>query len=405
MIKDFLKIAWENLTNRKMRSWLTVLGVIIGIATVVALISIGQGLQHTVEQQFQKIGADKLMVQARTGNYGPPGTTSGSNTLTKKDYDIVKRSSGVDSVAPRLMRQARVEFNKKSVYTFAVGFAMDESFNMLQETGQFDIDRGRILKEGDKYKVVVGSDFAKETTFGKAVQVNDKITVNGDEFTVIGILKSQGNPGSGSAIYMTLDQMRVSFNEPEIISMMTVKVKSGLDINTVAENIKKDLRRSRNVKEGKEDFSVESPQKAFESYLTILNVVELLLVGLASISLIVGGVGIANTMYTAVLERRREIGIMKAVGAKNSDILQIFLIESALVGLVGGVIGLLIGMGIGKLIEFVLSQVLGSGFFTSYFPWYLIVGSLLFAIITGTISGTLPARQASSLNPVDALRS
>jgi putative ABC transport system permease protein len=198
--------------------------------------------------------------------------------------------------------------------------------------------------------------------------------------------------------------MRISFNEPTQISVMLAQVKTGEDINVVAENIKRDLRRSRGVKENKEDFSVESPQKAFESYLAILSVVEVLLVGLASISILVGAVGIANTMYTAVLERRREIGVMKAIGAKNSDILQIFIIESAIVGLTGGVIGLVIGMGIGKLIELVLAQVLGTGFFTAYFPWYLTVGALVFAVVIGTVSGILPARQAAAMNPVDALR-
>jgi putative ABC transport system permease protein len=302
------------------------------------------------------------------------------------------------------MREAKIEFNKKTAFTFVVGLAMDDSYKMIEETGLMDISEGRELKPGDKFKVVVGDDFSKETTFGKQVQLNDKILINGEEFTVIGILKPAGNPGSGSAVYITLDQMRISFNEPSVISMMSVKIKPGTDINAVADNIMKDLRRSRDVKEGKEDFSVQSPQKTFESYLSILNVINLLLIGLASISLIVGAVGIANTMYTAVLERTREIGIMKSVGAKNSDILKIFLIESALVGLAGGIIGLLIGMGIGKLIELVLTQLLGSGFFTAYFPWYLTMGSLAFAVIIGTISGILPAKQAASLSPVEALR-
>jgi len=133
-------------------------------------------------------------------------------------------------------------------------------------------------------------------------------------------------------------------------------------------------------------------------------VITVLLVGLASISLLVGAIGIANTMYTAVLERTREIGVMKAIGAKNSDILTIFLIESSLIGLIGGIIGMILGVLISKAAEIVIGQFLGPGFFMVFLPWWLLLGAAMFALIVGAISGVMPARAAAGMNPVDALR-
>jgi putative ABC transport system permease protein len=183
-----------------------------------------------------------------------------------------------------------------------------------------------------------------------------------------------------------------------------VKIYNAQEMDNVIEQIKHDLRRHRGVKEGKEDFTVQSTKQYIESFLVVFNVITVLLVGLASISLVVGAIGIANTMYTAVLERNREIGIMKSIGAKNSDILQIFLIESALLGLVGGSLGVLIGVGISKLVESVIGTLLGPGFFQVFLPWWLLVGAAGFALFIGMISGILPARQAAAMKPVDALR-
>ncbi len=404
MWRDYIRLGIENIRRRRLRSWLTMIGIVIGIAAVVALISLGQGLTYTINEQFAKVGADKLIVQAKTAQLGPPGATPSTNKLYIEDYNVIKRSAGVELVSPRLLRQAKLEFNKKIKYGFVIGLEMDDSISILQEAGYMDISAGRPIRAGDRNKIMVGDGLVKESTFGRAIQINDKIKINGEEFTVVGITKPTGNPGTGSAIYMTMDKARELFNEPNEISVMMAKIKQGENPDVVAETITKDLRRSRDVKENKEDFSVESPRKAFESFLVILDVVQVLLVGLASISLLVGAVGIANTMFTAVLERTNEIGIMKAIGARNSDILRIFLIESALMGFVGGLLGILVGMGIGKLAELILAQLLGSGVFIVYFQWYLLLGTLLFAMIVGILAGIMPARQAASMNPVDALR-
>ena len=186
--------------------------------------------------------------------------------------------------------------------------------------------------------------------------------------------------------------------------MITVKVKPNEDVNKVADEIEDRLRRDRGQKAGEEDFRVQTSEQLAQTFTTIFSIVQAVFIGIAAISLVVGGIGIMNTMYTAVLERTREIGIMKAVGAKNSDILTLFLVESGILGLVGGAIVVLIGVLLGVGASFIAGQALGTGLLKAYFPWYLIVGALIFSFVVGCASGVLPALQASKLKPVDALR-
>jgi putative ABC transport system permease protein len=402
MLKDFFNLAIENITHRKVRSWLTILGIVVGIAAVVALVALGQGLQYTVDQQFIKIGSDKITINSK-GSTGFGGSGS-NNMLVEKDLETVRRTSGVFMAAERLVKTGKVQFNDKTKYLSIQGIPLDETRLIMDETQQYDPEIGRTLRQGDKNKILIGPELAKETTFGRAININDKLTINGEKFQVVGIIKTGGNPGVSGGIFMPIDDVRKLFDAPDEITMIMAKTDPGADIDTVIANIERELRKERGLKEGKEDFTVQSTKQFIESFLVIFNVVTVLLVGLASISLLVGAIGIANTMYTAVLERTKEIGIMKSIGAKNSDIMTIFLIEASLIGLLGGVVGVLIGTGIAKLAELIIAGFLGQGFFQVFLPWWLLLGAIAFAIIIGTLSGILPARQAAGMNPVDALR-
>jgi putative ABC transport system permease protein len=403
MIKDLTKLAVENMSHRQIRSWLTIIGIVIGIAAVVALVSLGQGLQYTVEQQFVKIGADKITVVAKSVMQGAPGSSDDIIMLTKEDLRVVQRTSGVQDAVGVVQKTAKVEFNKKIRFNFVRGVPVDSSRIVYEETGLYDVKSGRKLRPGDNKKILIGSEFSKETKFGKEIQLNDKLKLNGAEYTVVGIMGSS-NPGISQAIVTTVDDARELFDAPEEVSLIMAKIYDAKDLDQVVENVKKDLRRFRNVREGKEDFTAESTKKFVESFLQVFNVISVLLIGLASISILVGAIGIANTMYTAVLERTREIGIMKSIGARNNQIMMIFLIESGLIGFVGGAIGVALGWLMGRAAEAIIAGFLGPGFFIAFFPWYLTLGSLVFAVIIGMISGIMPAKQASSMNPVDALR-
>ncbi len=402
MIKDYFKLAWENITNRKLRSWLTILGIVIGIASVVALVSLGQGVKQVVTEQFEMMGTDKILIQPAGSGGGI--SYSGSQLLTEHDMDIVKKVKGVKGVMGYYYIFVKVEFNDELFYeSFAVSMPMDESRKILEDMNAYKIVSGRNLKPGDRYKCVVGYSLANTKVFKKPVSVGDKIKIDNKTFEVVGTLDLIGNPYDDASILITQDTMEDVYQTKDKM-MIIVQTDSGINPEPVAKEIEKELRRDKNQKEGEEDFEVQTTAQYFESFSVILDVVTGIVIGIAAISLIVGGVGITNTMYTAVLERTNEIGVMKAIGARNSHILKLFLIESGMIGLMGGALGITIGIGLSKIIQYIGQHVMNVPYLKATFPWYLIVGALAFAFIVGMISGALPAKQAAEMNPVDALR-
>jgi len=399
---ELFKIALKSIGKRKKRTALTMLGVFIGIAAVVALVALGQGLSDTINAQFEKIGADKIIIQAKEQGFGgldAPGR------LTEHEIDIIDNVLGVKEIAGEIFSGALVEFNnvqrtlfmitmpdEKRAAKLAIGFNLWEAMD------------GRLLTHRDKKKVVVGYNLAYRTTFGKNVRVGDKLKVGGEKFEIVGVLKRVGDPGSDGGIIISEAEARVMLDEPDGFSYIVAQTASGVDPEEVAERIERRLRRDRHQKEGKEDFAVQTSTDLIESFNAVFNIIQFVFVGIAGISLLVGGIGIMNTMFTAVLERTREIGVMKAIGARNRDVLTLFLIESGLLGLAGGIIGVLIGIGIAKLVEFGANTSFGPGTIHASFSPTLIIGALLFSFIVGALSGVLPARRASKLRPVDALR-
>ncbi|MFH0700926.1 MAG: ABC transporter permease [Candidatus Woesearchaeota archaeon] len=403
MIQDYFRLAYQSAKHRKLRSWLTMIGIFIGIAAVVALISLSQGLKTAISTQFLKLGSDKLMVQATGSGFGPPGTDV-SVPLTKADRDAIYQAKGVDLVVGRLLRMTKLQHDNEIKYTYVVSFPdnLREAL-LVNEVADYKADKGRILNYDDGYKVVLGPDFAQDF-FEKELQVRDKIEINSKEFEVVGILKKSGNPQTDSSLVVPEEALRSVLNVPQEMDIINVKVQAGESLETVAENVQKELRNFRNVEKGKEDFSVQTPESLLNTLNTILLVIEGVLIGIAAISLFVGGIGIMNTMYTAVLERTKEIGIMKAIGARNREIMTVFLIESGMLGLVGGLIGALLGYGISKLVELIAFQVYQTSLIQADFNPLVMLGTLLFAFIIGALSGWYPARQAAKLKPVEALR-
>ena len=234
--------------------------------------------------------------------------------------------------------------------------------------------------------------------------MGNKLKINGQSFEIVGILERTGDPGADRAIVASIEDVREILDIEDEFNYLVVRVSPSMDPEDAVEPLTRAMRRDRGLKEGKEDFQIETATQLIESFKNILVVVQMVLIGIACISLLVGGIGIMNTMYTSVLERTKEIGIMKAIGARNSDVLSIFLIESGLLGMAGGAIGVVIGASLSKFVEILGQQVLDTTLLKAQFPWYLIVGALVFSFVIGTLSGILPARQASHLKPVDALR-
>lgn len=398
--KEGLKIAFYNIRQRRLRSFLTVLAIFIGIAAVISLVSITQGMQEAISEQFERMGTNKIMIMPGGGEgMGAMGMRLGAAPLTEDELEEVEKVNGVDIVAPYLLKTDKVEFKKDTAYTYIRGTYTDEALELLTDIAE--IEYGKNLKETDKYKALIGSKvdklFDKEVTIGSKLEIKDK------SFEVVGIFKEIGAPDDDYAIYIPMETAREVFDEPTEVSMIYVQTKNGFDPLDVAESIKKRLRDSRDEKAGEETFQVFTSEQLSEQVGVILGMISIVLIGIASISLLVGGVGIANTMYTSVSERTREIGIMKAIGAKNSNILAIFLIESGLLGLIGGILGCVIGITMAKGVELYVSQ---SGFAmlrASVTPELILLG-LAFSFVIGCVSGFLPARKAAKLQPVEALR-
>ena len=328
MIRDLFTLSVNNLRRRKLRSWLTMIGIFIGIAAVVSLISLGQGLQDFINVQFEQLGGDKIIIMPK--GMGPPGSAvSESLMLTSKDLEVIKNVRGVEWVSGYLVKQGQADFKGEKGTGFATGIEA-EDLERLMEFGGMEIVDGRSLKDGDKYKVVVGYNHIFGDIWKKKMDIGSTIEIENVEFKVIGVVSKIGNPIDDGLLYITKDVLKEVLGVEDEESQILVKTASGFDPEEVAENIERRLRNFRNEKEDEETFIVQTSGQLLESFSSIFNVVQAVLVGIAGISLLVGGIGIMNTMYTSVLERTKEIGTMKAIGAKNSHVMMIFLFESGL---------------------------------------------------------------------------
>lgn len=404
MIWDYFRFSLNNLRVRKLRTALTLLGIFIGIAAVVSLISLGQGMGDAIDEQFQKIGVDRVMVMPGGAAFGPPGSDLAVTKLTESDLDVIKKVRGVDKATAIFGESAFVEFKGEKELLAVWGGETDrDALEFIGEIGFFDIAKGREIEPGDVYKVIVGHNIAYET-FEKDVEIGNKLEIKGHDFDVIGIQKKAGTGIHDVILRIPMKVARDIFNETEEISQIFLSTETGDSPLDVAERIKKALRKHRDVEEGEEDFTVVTSEQNIQQLTDILNMIQIFLVGIAAISLLVGGIGIMNTMYTAVMEKTSEIGIMKAVGARNSSIFTLFLIESGVLGVAGGIIGVVIGLAMSKTAEIIALQSGAPEIFRASFSIYLILGALLFSFLVGSISGVLPALQASRLHPVEAIR-
>ena len=402
-MNEYVLFAVNNLKHRGLRSWLTMIGIFIGIAAVVALIGMGEGLRQAINAQFSFLGSDILSVSA-SGGFGPPGTGV-IKPLTDKELNAIKKIPGVEGAAGRLIEPAKMVFNNKAVFTMAVNMPDGEDRKVVEDAVQVKAKSGRLLKDGDSGKVVLGINFADKDAFGKEVVPGAKVKVQDKEFTVIGIMEKKGNFQIDQAVLMNDADFRELFelsnDEHDIIA---VRFNEHADLKALQATIERRLRSIRDVKQGEEDFQVTTPASIIEAINTTLIAVQIFIVVIASISLLVGGIGIMNTMYTSVVERTKEIGIMKSIGARNRTIFTLFFIESGLLGTVGGVMGILLGYGIATGLAFIGKLVLVSDLIAAHISLMLVIGALVFSFVLGSVFGTLPAVQASRLSPVEALR-
>ncbi len=394
-------MALSILYHSKIRSWLTIIGIVIGIGAVVTIISLSDSLSAEMEKSLSDMDLTLITITPgytkASSAMGPPGMSGGATStdveLTKKDIRALKLIENIDYISGQISGSESLYYMGESATISITG--VDPQVWQYMVT--YDLDSGRLLDPTDKYVAVIGYKVAKEM-FDDSISLNRIITINEKSIRVVGILASGEDD---NAVFMPIDAAveLIEDAEPDVYDSIVVKADDVDNVKTVKETVETKLMISRNVmNEDDRDFSVSDLLSMAETVTEMLSSMSLFLGAIAAVSLVVGSVGIANTMFTSVLEKTKEIGTMKAIGATNMDIMMIFLFNSAMVGFVGGVIGILLSV----IVTSFLGPLLQLSSITV--APYLVILGISIAIVIGVISGVVPAYNASKMRPVDALR-
>ncbi|HEX32912.1 MAG TPA: ABC transporter permease [Candidatus Aenigmarchaeota archaeon] len=390
---DYLKIAVTELGNRKMRSWLTILGIVIGIAAIVSLISIAQGLEEAIRLQVAMMGSRAIVVT--------PGRMIGtfSKPFTESEIKPLESIRNVEYVVAMNTQVSQVAHGDKESQSYVAGISDDHMKEYITDMG-LSLEEGSFIRPNSKHKAIVGSLLAKNLE----IKAGDKIIIynhNGEatQYRVAGVLSSVGSSQDDNSVMIKLSEEQEMFQQENQYQMVTVMISDEKYMDSVADDIEKVLSKKRD----ESAYQVMTPDKIIERVSVILGIVEATVVGIAAISLLVGVIGIMNTMYMSILERTKQIGVMKAIGAKNNQIMMIFITESAIIGVVGGVIGMILGFLIAYAVE-VGAAMYGYPMIKAYYSIPIVGMALIISVGVGVIAGLLPARRAAKLNPVDALR-
>lgn len=392
MLKDFFVVAFRNIVQRKLRTFLTVLGIIIGVAALVSLILVGMGLDATIKEQFEKIGTNRVYVVMKGG-----GLVSLKEGLTEKDVDVLENIQEFAYVTPYIMQTTSVSLAKESFSLMVVGYPTRDAEQRFAGH-DLTLEAGRYFKEDEKAAAIIGTRVAHDI-FDHDVYLNNQLEVEGKKIKVVGIFNPIGNAQDDATIYVPLEEARILFNKEKDVSVIEILLKEGINLENTVKNAQHTLDRER----GDDDTEIKTPDQVLGQLAEITFIVKIVLLSIAAISLVVGSLGIMTSVYTAVIERTKEIGIMKAVGGSPQHILMLFLIESGIIGLLGGIFGILLGIAIAKAVQHIATT---SGLFALHVPIVplVIIFGLCFAFIIGIIAGYFPAKQAAGLHPVDALR-
>src|SRR6266508_1605370 len=409
LFSENFKIALRALRANKMRSLLTILGIVIGVATVVALLSIGKGATASITSQIQSTGSNLLTISPGRQQMGAArlGQSQQASHLYYADYQLLQRSlsDNINAIAPTYQSSYLVKYGSESFNVTIKGITED-----YKETNSYDVAQGRFITDGDNKSqslvAVLGSQTA-EDLFGGLMPIGKMISINGVKFEIVGVLESKGS-GLGSsddAILVPLETGynklfgdTAAYNDKKIVNSISVSVTTTQAMDTVSAQIEFLLRRAHKLASSEEaDFNVLSQADLLSTLTSVTQILTTFLGAIAGISLLVGGIGIMNIMLVSVTERTKEIGLRKAVGATKNQILTQFLIETMTLSILGGIVGILLGVGIASFFS-------ATGLIASVITADSILLAFFFALLIGVFFGIYPAFRAANLHPMVALR-
>lgn len=384
-----MKVSFKNITMNKLRAMLTMLGIIIGVAAVIALTSLGMGASKSVSDEVSSLGTTTVSVSLS-------GNSSDEEVVTYDELMSFEDLSEVDAVSPTVTTSSTV----KNGTTESDGVTVTGITTSYEKVEDITVQSGRNVMDVDidnRNKVVVlGANVATEL-FGFSNPVDQTVKIDGTTFKVIGVLQEQGEELTGSVD----DQVLIPFTTAQrfigqtYVTSATVNMTSEDTVEMGMAKMKQELYNQFGGDET--SYSVRNQSSVSDALDSVSNTMTYLLAGIASISLIVGGIGIMNIMLVSVTERTREIGIRKAIGAKKKDIMLQFLIEATVLSALGGILGAAIGLGSAELLSNLLDM-------TMQITWWIVGGSVAFSVFIGVVFGLFPANKASNLSPLEALR-
>lgn len=394
--RDFLALSSRALLAHRMRSFLTLLGIAVGIAAVILLTSIGEGIHQFVLTEFTQFGTNVVAVNPGSKGIkgGPPGLPNTARPLTLEDARALERIHGVTAVTPAVWGNAEVEgqgrVRRSTVY--GVGPAMQQVFTMSVRSGRFLPDDNA---EQPRAFAVLGATLKREL-FGHGNALGERVRIGGERFRVIGVMESKGQLlgiDLDDTVYIPTARGLALFNRDGLMEI-DVSYQEGSSASDIARAVERVLE----ARHGRKDFSLTTQEDMLDALSNILDILTAAVGALGGISLLVGGVGIVTIMTIAVTERTGEIGLLVALGARRQTILGLFLGEAVALAALGGACGLIIGMGLAQLVGLLVPDL------PVHTPWSFVVLAEVTAVLIGLLAGVLPARKATTLDPVEALR-
>jgi putative ABC transport system permease protein len=396
LIRDFLHLTASSLSAHRLRSFLTLLGIAVGIAAVVLLTSIGEGVHKFVLAEFTQFGTNLIAINpGRTTTHGTSmGVFGTERPLTIEDAEALKRLPYVMAVVPIVQGNAEVEAanRRRRTTVYGAGSQWPEAFSM-------DVKSGRFLPDDDptapRAFAVLGSK-TRDELFGTRNPLGQRIGIGGNRYRIIGVMESKGTIlgfDVDDTVYIPTARGMELFNRNSLLEI-DVLYQEDANINKVVASIKRSLI----ARHGREDFTITTQQQMLDVLGSVLNILTFAVAAIGGISLLVGAIGIVTIMTIAVNERTNEIGLLRALGARQGQVLSLFLGEAIVLAALGGISGLALGIGLAHFLHFAFPAL------PVHTPWVFVVLAEVIAVVIGLAAGVLPAQRAAQLDPIEALR-